>query len=94
MPLNTMRRMIEIGETEANLEEKEWSTLLKFQIASENFHSGYGHDSGRSSISTWHYSQHDRFVNEGFPIQGEDTNFSALQLILPVVVRYYEQKYV
>ena len=47
MPLATMRQMIETGETEANLDEKEWSTLLKFQTASENFDSGYGHDSNR-----------------------------------------------
>ena len=46
MPLATMRQMIEIGETEANLDEKEWSALLKFQIASENFESGYGHGIG------------------------------------------------
>ena len=39
MPLATMREMIEIGETEANLDEKEWSALLKFQISSENFDS-------------------------------------------------------
>ena len=51
MPLDTMRQMIEGGETEANLDEKEWSALLKFQISSENFDSGYGHDSNRTSIS-------------------------------------------
>ena len=28
--------MIEFGETEASLDEKEWSALLKFQIFSEN----------------------------------------------------------
>ena len=54
--------MIEIGETEANLDEKEWSTLLNFQISSENFGSGYGHDSNRNSISMWHYNQEDEFV--------------------------------
>ena len=43
--------MIEIGEMEANLDEKKWSALLKFQISSENFDSGYGHDSNRNSIS-------------------------------------------
>ena len=52
MPLATMRQMIETGETETNLDKKEWSTLLKFQTASENFDSGYGHDSNRNSIST------------------------------------------
>ena len=62
MPLATMRQMIEIGETEANLDEKEWSALLKFQISSENFDSGYDHDSNRNSISMWHYNQQDRFV--------------------------------
>ena len=62
MPLATMRQMIEIGETEANLDEKEWSALLKFQISSENFDSGYGHDSNRNSTSMWHYNQQDRFV--------------------------------
>ena len=62
MPLATMREMIEIGETEANLDEKEWSALLKFQIFSENFDSGYGHDSNRNSIFMWHYNQQDRFV--------------------------------
>ena len=62
MPSATMREMIEIGETEANLDEKEWSALLKFQISSENFDSGYGHDSHRNSISMWHCNQQDRFV--------------------------------
>ena len=37
MPLATARQMIEIGEMEANLCEKEWSALLKFQVSSENF---------------------------------------------------------
>ena len=32
MPSATIRQMIEIGETEANLDEKEWLALLKFQI--------------------------------------------------------------
>ena len=62
MPLATMRQMIEIGETEANLDEKEWSALLKFKISSENFDSGYDHDSNRNSVSMWHYTQQDRFV--------------------------------
>ena len=62
MPFATIRQMIEIGETEANLDEKEWSALLKFQISSENFDSGYGHDSNRNSISMWHYNQQHRFV--------------------------------
>ena len=62
MLLATMRQMIEIGETEANLDEKEWSALLQFQISFENFNSGYGHDSNRNYISMWHYNQHDRFV--------------------------------
>ena len=62
MPLATMRQMIEIGETEANSDQKEWSALLKFQISSENFDSGYGHDSNRNSISMWHYNQQGRFV--------------------------------
>ena len=62
MPLATMRQMIEIGETEANLDEKEWPALLKFQISSENFDSGYSHDSNRNSVSMWHYNQQDRFV--------------------------------
>ena len=47
--------MIEIGETVANLDDKEWSALLKFQTAFENFDSGYGHDSNENSISIWHY---------------------------------------
>ena len=51
MFLATMRQMIEIGETEANLDEKEWSALLKLQISSENFDSGYGHDSNGNYIS-------------------------------------------
>ena len=51
MPLATVRQMIEIGETEANLDEKKWSALLKFQVSSENFDSGYGHDSNKNSIS-------------------------------------------
>ena len=35
MPLATMRQMIEIGESEANLDEKERSALLTFQTASK-----------------------------------------------------------
>ena len=62
MPLATMREIIEIGEKEANLYYKEWSALLKFQTASENFDSGYGHNSNGNSISMWHYNQQDRFV--------------------------------
>ena len=62
MLLATMRQMTEIGETEANLDEKEWSALLQFQISSENFKSGYGHDSNRDYISMWHYDQQDRFL--------------------------------
>ena len=54
--------MIEIGETEANLDEKEWSALLKFQISYENFDSGYVHGINRNSISMWHQNQQDRFV--------------------------------
>ena len=50
MPLATIRQMIEIGETGANLDEKERSTLLKFQISSENFDYGYSHDNNRNSI--------------------------------------------
>ena len=79
--------MIEIGETEANLDEKEWSALLKFQISSENFDSGYGHDGNRNSM--WHYNRQDRFV-----MKVSRYNVSALQLIVPMLVRYYEQKYV
>ena len=94
MPLATMRQMIEIGETEASLDVKEWSASLKFQTASENFDSGYGHDGNRNSISMWHYNQQDRFRNESFRKQGGNTNVSALQLIFPIAVRYYEQKYV
>ena len=48
--------MIEIGETGANLDEKEWSALLKFQIAPENFDSGYGHDTNRNSIFMCDYN--------------------------------------
>ena len=48
MPLATMRQMIGIGETEANIDKKEWSSLLKFQIVSENFDSGYGRYSNRN----------------------------------------------
>ena len=84
IPLATIRQIIETGETDANLDEKKWSALLKFQISSENFDSDYGHDSNRNSISMWHYNQQDRFVAESFPIQGENTNVSALQLILPI----------
>ena len=42
MSLPTMRQMVEIGETEANLDEKEWSASLNFQTASENFDFGCG----------------------------------------------------
>ena len=59
LPFATMRQMI---ETEADLDEKEWFVSLKFGISSENFDSGYGHDSNRNSISMWHYNQQDRFV--------------------------------
>ena len=59
MLLATIRQMIEIGETEANLDEKELSALLQFQISSENFNSSYGN---RNYISMWHYNQQDRFV--------------------------------
>ena len=62
MPLATIRQMIEIGEAEANSDQKGWSALLKFQIFSKNFDSGYGHDSNRNSISMWHYNQQDIFV--------------------------------
>ena len=46
-------------EMEANLNEKEWAVLLKFQAVSENFDSGYGHDSNRGFVSIWHYNQQD-----------------------------------
>ena len=62
MSLATIRQMIEFGKTEANLDEKEWCASLKFQIFSENFNSGYGHDSNRNSISMWPYNQQDRFI--------------------------------
>ena len=62
MLLATMRQVIEIGETDANLDEKEWSVFLKFQISSENFDSGYGHDSNRNCIFMWHYNQQYSFV--------------------------------
>ena len=52
MPLATLRQIIEIGESEANLDEKEWSALLTFQIASKNFDSiNYCHNSNINSIS-------------------------------------------
>ena len=51
MPLDTMRQMIEIGESEASFDEKEWSALLTFQTASKNFDSGYCYDSNINSIS-------------------------------------------
>ena len=54
--------MIEIGETKANLDDKEWSVLQKFQTASENFDFGYGHDINSNSIPMWYYNQQDRFV--------------------------------
>ena len=62
MPLATMRQMIEIGKSKANLNEKEWSALLTFQTASKNFDSVYCHDNNRNSISMWHYNQQHRFV--------------------------------
>ena len=68
--------------------------FTKISNLSENFDSGYGHDSNRNSVSIWHYNQQDRFVMKVSQIQGENTNVSALQLILPMLVRYYEQKYV
>ena len=62
MLLATMRHMIETGETEASLDEKEWFALVQFPVSSENFNSGYGHDSNRNYISVWHYNQQDRFL--------------------------------
>ena len=53
---------MEIEESEASLDEKEWSALLTFQTASKNLNSGYCHDRNRNSISMWHYNQQDRFV--------------------------------
>ena len=97
MPFATMRQMIEIGETEANLDEKGWSALQKFLISSENFDSVNGRDSNRNSISMWHhYNQQDRFVVKISRYKEKIQIFSSTadQLILPIVVRYYEQKYV
>ena len=94
MPLATMRQMIEIGEMEVNLGEKEWSALLKCQISSENFDCCYGHDSNRNSISMWHYNHQDKFVMKVSRYKEKILNVSGLQLILPMLVRYYEQKYV
>ena len=62
MLLATTRHMIEIGDTEANLVEKEWFALVQFPVSSENFNSGYGHDSNRNYISVRHYNQQDRFL--------------------------------
>ena len=59
MPLATMRQMIEIGETEAHLNETEWSTISNCLW---NFDSGNGYDSNRNSISMWRYNEQDRFV--------------------------------
>ena len=93
MPLATMRQILEIGESEGNLDEKEWSALLTFQTASKNFDSGHCHDSNRNSISMWHYNRQDRFVMKVSGCKEKITNVSALQLIFNKVVRYYEQKY-
>ena len=62
MPLATMRQKIEIGESEANLDEKIWSALPTFQTASKNFDSCCCHDSNRNSISMWHYNQQDTLI--------------------------------
>ena len=62
MLLATMRQQIEIGESEANLDETGWFALLTFQTAYKNFDSGYSQDSNRNSISMWHYNQQERFV--------------------------------
>ena len=62
MPLARMSKMIEIEESEASLDQKEWFVLLTFQTASKNFDSGCCHDNIRNSISMWHYNQQDRFV--------------------------------
>ena len=62
MPLDTIRQKIETEEMQANLDEKEWSALLKFQIASKLFDSAYGYNSNRNSISMRHHNQRDRFV--------------------------------
>ena len=45
---------------EASLEEKEWAVSLKFHTGSEDFGSGYGHDSNGDFISILHYNQQDR----------------------------------
>ena len=83
MPLATMRQMIEIGETEANLDWKEWSALLKFQISSENFDSGYDHDSNRNSISVWRYNQQDRFVMKVSRYKEKTLMFQLYSCMIP-----------
>ena len=90
-----MRQMIEIGEMVANLDEKEWSALLKFRTVSETFDSGSGCDSSRNSISMRHYNPQDRFVMKVSRYKEKILMFQFYnQLILPIVVRYFEQKYV
>ena len=56
-----MRQMKEIGETEANLDEKEWSALPKFQISSENLTLAKAMIAAKI-LFLWHYNQQDRFV--------------------------------
>ena len=59
------------------LGEKEWPALLKFQTASENFGSGYGHDCNRNSIFMWRYNQQDRFVMK---VSGDKEKILMFQL--------------
>ena len=54
MPLATMMQMIEIGESDVNLDGKEWSSLLNFILPLTNFDSGYCYDSKRNPVSMWH----------------------------------------
>ena len=54
--------MIETGEKEANLDEKEWSALLNFQTVSENFDCLAKAMIVTEFLFYVHYNQLDRFA--------------------------------
>ena len=79
---------------EANLDEKEWAVLLKFQTASENF------DSAATGVIVTEFLFLSGIMpsridwDERFYIEEENSSVSSLELIFPIALRTYEQKYV
>ena len=72
---------------------KNGSASAKFQTTSEDFDSGYGHDSNRNSIYMWHCNQQDRLIIKVSGFKEKIQMFQLYNRIFPIVVRYYEQKY-